>query len=86
MQDMINDEARVVPPHKRLRFNGQKYNEDEVLLFAFGSNEFGQLGMDHQAVRSLQPCRIYLPTKSPIKKIGCGFSHTLIVTGNGNNL
>jgi alpha-tubulin suppressor-like RCC1 family protein len=66
------------PPAKKPKLS----NKNDVSIFAVGSNEFGQLGIDHNVSISIEPCKIAVPdSPDTVKLIGCGFSHTVVVTG-----
>ena len=54
-------------------------------IFAFGRNDFGQLGLGDSTDRK-EPARVDLPQAegSPARSIGCGQYHTMIATYSGH--
>jgi alpha-tubulin suppressor-like RCC1 family protein len=54
-------------------------------LFSFGSNSFGELGLGYSSNKNISiPTEInHNFTKFNIKKISCGYYHTLILDENG---
>jgi RCC1 and BTB domain-containing protein len=50
-------------------------------IYAFGRNNEGQLGLENK-IEQLTPQLISSLKKETIKKIACGYGHTMIITGN----
>ena len=45
-------------------------------LYAFGSNEYGQMGLSFNPHKNIELSRIFVPTKTKIVSISCGWHHT----------
>ena len=58
----------------------------DTKLYGFGDNDCGQLGIkiDGNDIFNLDPTLVTFKFESPIKQIGCGKSHSLFLTMNGN--
>jgi alpha-tubulin suppressor-like RCC1 family protein len=74
-----NEQEGDAQPTKRLKRT--EIFDGETIIYAVGCNEFGQLGLGPDLVRSVEPKKIVLEgTTAPLKLIGCGFSHSFLVT------
>jgi RCC1 and BTB domain-containing protein len=54
------------------------------LLFSFGSNLYGQLGISSTNLNISTPTQISSFTNYNIIKVSCGFYHTLVLDSNGD--
>lgn len=55
-------------------------------LYAWGSNEFGQLGIESGPVNISKPVLVASLNGLPISFIACGGYHSFVVSKSGNNV
>ncbi len=53
-------------------------------MYGFGSNIYGQLGLNYNVSYNLPISRLVIPSKHKIINISCGSYHTLVLDQVGN--
>ncbi|BDR52198.1 hypothetical protein KIM372_01050 [Bombiscardovia nodaiensis] len=53
-------------------------------LYAWGYNQFGELGMGQMSEKQLTPTLVGIPAGERVTQVSAGYNHTLAVTASGN--
>ena len=54
-------------------------------LFVFGSNSYGQLGLNQDSLKVLTPTKIFLPaSQGKVIDFSCGEEHSAYIDSHGN--
>ena len=54
-------------------------------LFVFGSNSYGQLGLNQDSLKVLTPTKIFLPaSQGKVIDFSCGEEHSAYIDSRGN--